>query len=140
MYSTHSQKLSGDFAKFCGLVRMYELYHMGNICKRKSYLWLFATHYFANPILSHKKFEFKIKFNLVLGYQISAFAASGLLTNLNGKGKKDRGYNYWLWGFRLFEVVLQFLAFCKLERREKDYFFTFEEKFVCWLTKTVYWI
>ena len=67
---------------------------MGNICKPKSYLRLFATLYFTNFILSHKKFEFKIKFNLVLGYQISAFAASGLLTNLNGKGKKDRGYRY----------------------------------------------
>ena len=86
-----------------------EYLHSSNV-----YLWLFATHYLANPILSHKKFEFKIKFNLVLGYQISAFAASGLLTNLNGKGKKDRGYSYWVWGFRLFEVLFQFLAFCKL--------------------------
>ena len=25
-YSTYSQKLGGDFAKFCGLLRIYELY------------------------------------------------------------------------------------------------------------------
>ena len=36
-YSTYSQKLSEDFAKFCGLLRIYELYYVGEKMFRKKF-------------------------------------------------------------------------------------------------------
>ena len=38
-YSTYSQKLGEDFTKFCGLLRIYELYCMGTYRKTKNCIY-----------------------------------------------------------------------------------------------------